>query len=371
MRGIRALIAIALLVGAPAAWAAPVIDCPMRDAPFSIQSPIVDILLNTDAKALVETQAGDLLKTLPPRFFSTTAPTFAAILTMEKLAAMKGTGATDLSTLDAALRKIPVTPGDRIARCARYDNDRPALTLPAGRPRLLLFEKMTGFRDGPSVDAARAAFQAMAKRNGWALVVTDKGGAMRPSVLRRFDAVIWNNVSGDVLTVSQRKAFRAYLESGGGFIGVHGSAGDPASFWNWYVDNLIGARFAGHPMNPQFQDARIALSDAKSPLASGLPNEWVMNDEWYSFTANPRATGADIVATLDESTYSPVGMDGMQLRMGDHPIAWSRCVGKGRMFYSAIGHRPETYDAAPYVRMLENAIRWTGNKSACQTKPVR
>jgi type 1 glutamine amidotransferase len=71
------------------------------------------------------------------------------------------------------------------------------------------------------------------------------------------------------------------------------------------------------------------------------------------------------VLSLDESTYKPDGM-GMDLRMGDHPIAWTKCLGKGRMFYSAIGHLPETYSHPNYVTLLENAITWTGtDKKAC------
>lgn len=68
---------------------------------------------------------------------------------------------------------------------------------------LLLIEKINGFRDSPSVAAAHAAFA--------------------PAILRRFDAVIWHNVSGDVLALSRRRAFQACI----GHVGVHGSAGDP------------------------------------------------------------------------------------------------------------------------------------------------
>ena len=127
---------------------------------------------------------------------------------------------------------------------------------------------MTGFRDGPSVEAANAALRAMAQRNGWALVVTDKGGAITPSILRKFDAVIWNNVSGDVLTVTQRRAFEDYIAKGGGYVGIHGSGGDPVYYWDWYADTLIGARFAGHPMDPQFQDARVLVESSAAALAA-------------------------------------------------------------------------------------------------------
>lgn len=342
--------------------AKPVTDCPLRDAPFSVRSPIIDILLSPAAKALTEQSVPEIYSSLPPRFFSTQAPTFASILTLEAVARRERLPADRIARLDAALRALPVGAADRRARCARYDDDRPAFTLPQGQPRLLLFEKMTGFRDGPSVEAARAAFQAMARRKGWAVVVTDKGGAINRATLDRFDAVIWNNVSGDVLTLRQRAALKVFVERGGGFVAVHGSAGDPSTFWDWYVDGLIGARFAGHPMKPQFQDARVVVEAPDHPIATGLPADWIMNDEWYSFTNNPRAGGAHILATLDERSYAP----GADLTMGDHPIAWTRCVGKGRMFYAAIGHRPETYADPHYGTMLDNAVAWaTTRKRAC------
>ncbi|HEX7820584.1 MAG TPA: ThuA domain-containing protein [Sphingobium sp.] len=357
---ILALAAAVVLSASPAAAkvASKVTDCPLRDTPFSLASPFMDILLSPAASAVVDSEAPGLLAKLPPRFAGKTAPSFAAILTLREASGFLRLGNDKLEAIGEKLKSVPVTQADREARCVRYDNDRPDFTLPAGRPRILLFEKMTGFRDGPSVEAAHAAFVAMAQREGWAMVATDKGGAMTPSILSRFDAVIWNNVSGDVLTLSQRKAFQDYLNRGGGFIGIHGSAGDPVSFWDWYVDTLIGARFAGHPLAKQFQDARIVVEGKNNPVAQGLPAEWVMNDEWYSFRNNPRSSGSTIIATLDEASYAPVGMGTQNLRMGDHPIVWTRCVGRGRIFYSAIGHRPETYSDPRYVTLLENAVGW-------------
>ena len=75
----------------------------------------------------------------------------------------------------------------------------------------LLFEKINGFKDTPSVNAAHAAFIALAERKGWNVVATDKAGVFNPFILRRFDAVVWNNISGDVLTLSQRRAFEFAL----------------------------------------------------------------------------------------------------------------------------------------------------------------
>ena len=358
-------LAAAAMLAPAVASTAPVIDCPNRTAPFSTDSPLIDILLNAQAKSVLESVSPQKLDKAPPTFLGTAPPTFAAILTVRQAFGFIGGDAASVPAVDARLRAIPVTAADKVKRCARYDNDVPKFAMPKGKPRLLLFEKINGFKDVPSVNAAHAAFEAMAARKGWALVATDKGGAFNPRTLAQFDVVIWNNISGDVLTLAQRKAFQAFIKKGGGYLAVHGSAGDPSYFWDWYVDDLLGARFAGHPSDPQFQTARV-VANPKHPLANAVPAEWTMNDEWYSFKTNPRRVGANVLLTLDESTYKVTEQRIPNLAMGsDHPIAWTNCIGRGRMFYSAIGHLPETYSDPRYVSLLEAAVPWAAQKGRC------
>ena len=341
------------------AQAAPVTDCPMRDMPFSVQSPLIDILLNSAAREALEAALATDFSAMPPIVASTNPPSFASILTVREALGWGGLSLELLPLADVALRQIPVNDADRVARCARYDNNLPQFDLPGDGPTILLFEKINGFRDGPSVDAAHAAIMEIAQRKGWQMVSTESGGAINAETLAQFDAIIWNNISGDVLTLSQRQALRDFVEGGGGFVAVHGSAGDPIYYWDWYVDTLIGARFAGHPRDPQFQDARVVVEGTDHPAVADVPAEWVMRDEWYSFQNNPRDSGSRIIARLDESSYLPTAGRPDMVPMGeDHPIAWSRIVGKGRMFYSAIGHLPETYSNANYVAMIEDAVAW-------------
>ncbi len=355
------------LVGLTAMWsaggasAAPLLSCPQANAPFSVDGAMVDVLLSDRATALLRAAYPGKVESLPPLMSGTAAPTFGAIVSIRGLGGWMSWPTAPLAALDADLRKLPVTRADRIARCTRYDDEVPKFTLPRGKPAILVFDKMTGFRDGPSVDAGQRALERIARENGWALVRTDKAGVMRPALLRQFRVVVWNNVSGDVLTVPQRAAFRRYIEAGGGYKGFHGSAGDPLAFWDWYLDTLVGARFLGHPMNPQFQQATVRMEP--SAPAPAVPSEWSLTDEWYSFKANPRASGARVVATLDERSYKPA-----DFAMGaDHPIAWTRQVGRGRSFYSAIGHRPEVYDDARVLEVMRAGIAWAGGLG----KPAR
>jgi len=336
------------------------LDCPLKDAPFTLQSPLMDIMLSEAASAAVNRHMNGVLNNLPENYASTQAPSFSAILNLGNFASMAGIGDEHLHLLDQELHALPVSDSDRQARCARYDDERPKINIPEGYPKILVFEKMTGFRDDPSVTAAAKLLRDMAEQNNWSMVFTDKGGAMHPNILRQFDLVIWNNNSGDVLTLSQRRAFIDYMESGGGYVGIHGAGGDPVYFWDWYTDTLLGTNFIGHSSDPQFQQATVHMeSDLFGINTTDTRQSWQLTEEWYSFRPNPRSTGSTIIATIDESTYNTTGYRGHNIAMGDdHPIAWARCVNKGRSFYSAIGHLPEVYSDPHHKAMLLRAVMW-------------
>ncbi|MCB1688107.1 MAG: ThuA domain-containing protein [Halioglobus sp.] len=230
------------------------------------------------------------------------------------------------------------------------------------RPAVLVFNKTNGFRHEEAIPAADRVFSELAAENGWDVFVTDSADVHDPDSLARFQLVVWNNVSGDVLTLEQRESLQQWLESGGGWLGVHGSGGDLSYDWGWYVDTLIGTQFHGHTLDPQFQDAELVVMDASEPLTEHLGPRWrVPNEEWYAFASNPRDRGCEILLTIDKSSYitrgeiSPGWTDDMT---GEHPQAWRHCQGKGRVFYSAIGHNPETYVLPEYRQLLGKAMRW-------------
>ncbi len=366
----RAALGLAALAFGTVAHAAQgIIDCPLRDAPYSVDTPMMDLMANPAAKAALEKELPVFMKQIPPMFMTTQAPSLSAIMTLR--------GATELlrqpidevrvKQLDTVLAGVAITDEDKKARCARYDNDRPELTLTDADIQVLVFDKVNGFDHGEGTAAATDAVRTIAQQNGWGVSVTNKGGAFTPETLAQFDVVVWNNVSGDVLTLSQRQAFEDYINQGGGFLGIHGSGGDFIYLWDWYLSELLGAQFIGHTMNPHYQDAKVIVEQDINGIGRELQTEWVLNDEWYSFAQSPRSAGASIVATIDESSYEP-GMGGISLRMGeDHPIAWSRCVGDGRAFYTAIGHLPQVYEVEPNIALLERALTWSAavDDAAC------
>ncbi|WP_162527192.1 ThuA domain-containing protein [Sphingomonas solaris] len=248
-----------------------------------------------------------------------------------------------------------------------YETVPPALPAALPEPAILIFSKTNGFREDRAILAANKMFRDIARERGWGVFVTENAAVFNPEQLSRFRAVVWNNASGDVLTLPQRKAFRAYLEAGGGYVGVHGAGGDHTYRWRWYGDDLIGAHFISHTMFPQIQRATIRIADPAHPAMAGLPPAWPRADEWYSFDRSVRARGYRVLATLDEKSYQPTDLFGNDIRMGDdHPIIWTHCVGRGRAYYSALGHAADAY-AEPLVRRsLANAVAWAASEGACR-----
>ncbi len=238
----------------------------------------------------------------------------------------------------------------------------PAMESEMQRPAILIYSKTNGFRHEEAIPAGITALEEIAKANGWSTFATENGAVHNTEQLSSFDAVVWHQVSGDTLDEEQKAAFRSYLKNGGGFVGIHGAGGDFKYAWDWYVETLIGAQFNGHPMGPQFQEATMRIEDRNHPATEHLGETWVRTDEWYSFEASPRGK-VNVLATLDETTYSPRMKMGWlvdrDIGMGeDHPVMWYQCIGKGRAFYSALGHQASAYSEPAYRKVLEGAIRW-------------
>lgn len=235
------------------------------------------------------------------------------------------------------------------------DTVAPALP-PLERERaVLVFSKTNGFRDGEQIEAANTALSRMVEARGWDTYVSENAAVFNPEALARFDVVVLNSNSGNVFTDAQRTAFREWIEAGGGVVALHGAGGDTRYDWDWYVDVLIGAQFIGHTSTPhQFQDAAVLVADTAHPAMRDLPPRWTREDEWYAFDRVPSGHGTRVLARLDENSYAPAP----EQRMGDHPIVWTRCIDRGAVFYSALGHKAGTYAEPLHLQMIEGAIDW-------------
>ena len=243
----------------------------------------------------------------------------------------------------------------------QHDTVAPAIPADLAAPAVLVFSKTNSFRHEDGIVGGAKALQSITRKNHWGMFHTENGAVFNERDLARFDAVVFLNASGDVLNEKQEHAFQSWLEAGGGWLGIH-SAGDSSHLaWQWYRDKLIGANFTAHIMGPQFQTATVVLENHEHPVLRGLPDIWQHEDEWYSWEHSPRVEGFTILAVLDEDSYTPVqkfmGKE-RDLRMGDHPVVWSNCIGSGRSVYAAMGHQAEAFEQVQFRHLIDNALTW-------------
>ena len=251
-----------------------------------------------------------------------------------------------------------------------YDQAAPEITEWMPEPAILVFSKTKGWRHNQGIAGADLFFVELAREKEFGLFTTANGAVFNSTDLARFKLIVFNNVTGDVLSFDQRKAFENWLRNGGGWIGIHGAGDASQEDWRWYQETLIGPRFIGHPEEPQFQVARVETLNSDHPVTLGVSPDWVHKDEWYSFDSRAQDHGATVLFGLDESTYQPRNDaygEVSDLRMGDgainHPIVWVRCTGEGRAFYSAIGHSETSYQDPNNRKLLSNAVDWVTRKT--------
>lgn len=251
-----------------------------------------------------------------------------------------------------------------------HDTTPPALAEDFGADatlRVLVYSKTNAFRHREGIAAAHALFETLAAERDWAVFPTENSAIFRPDLLARFDVVVFASASGDHASDEQDAAFRSWLERGGGWVGIHAAGDGSHEGWSWYAEELVSGRYLGHILGPQTQEARVVVEDRSHPITRDLPPEFRHAEEWYSWDRGAREAGFRVLLTVDESTYTPriraMGQD-VDIAMGDHPIVWSRCVGRGRAAYTAMGHWGDAYEQDYTRALLRNAVEWAAGRGA-------
>ncbi|MDG2304653.1 MAG: ThuA domain-containing protein [Candidatus Binatia bacterium] len=221
--------------------------------------------------------------------------------------------------------------------------------LPAGAPEVLLFSQTKEFRH-ESIEHGTEVLVDEARGRGIRLVPTEEAAVFTDDGLAKFEAVIFFNTTGDVLNDRQQLAFERYVQSGGGFVGIHSAADTErrGNVWPWYT-RLVGAAFLSHPED-NVQQARLRVREGSHSATSHLAETWDRTDEWYDYERfNPNV---NVLLAVDESTYEG-GVTG-----SDHPIAWYHAFDGGRSFYTGLGHTEESFDEDAFLSHVFGGLAW-------------
>jgi len=252
----------------------------------------------------------------------------------------------------------------------------------ASNKSVLVFTKSSGFehdvvkRVGGKPSLVDDTVNELGNRHGFSAGVTKDGRIFDTKEFHSYAAVVFFT-TGDLTALGKdgkppmsakgKQALLDAVRGGMGFVGVHAATDtfhtlpDPADRSNRYVAHgdqedpylrMLGAEFITHGLEPRLQDANLTVNDAKFPGLERVTSPVSFNEEWYSM--KDFMPDLHVILTLDTQ-----GMKGECYQRAPYPVTWARMHGKGRVFYTAMGDRPENWKNKFFLNLLAGGIRWS------------
>lgn len=204
---------------------------------------------------------------------------------------------------------------------------------------------------GHEPELVAKTFEKALKARGLDVRMSDTLEAFEDAAaLKALDVIVPNWTMGDI-SREQWKAVDEAVRSGVGIAGCHGGMGDSMRGclgWQW----MTGGQFVAHPLTGEYE---VRLTEMTNPITACCPAAFPYESEQYYMLIDP---GINVLAV---STHD---CDGHKT---DVPAIWTKTWGKGRVFYSGLGHNAREFVDYPHVlEMTINGIVWAGEgKAAC------
>ena len=170
--------------------------------------------------------------------------------------------------------------------------------------------------------------------------------------LANVDAIFFLGHREIDLTAQQKAELLSFVrDEGKGFVAAH-TATTAFISWPEFAD-MIGGQYDDHPWG--VTTAPVITEDSEFPATRHFPPVFAFTDEFYQTRGFSRDKSR-VLLRLDMSKLprNPT----VRITNGDFPLAWARMYGKGRVFYSSLGHDAKTWDNLDVYRMYFEAIKW-------------
>lgn len=170
--------------------------------------------------------------------------------------------------------------------------------------------------------------------------------------LANVDAIFFLGHREVDLSAQQKADLLTFVKEGRGFVAAHTAT---TAFESWpEFGELIGARYDGHPWNTAY--GSVINEDPAFPATKHFPQAFALTDEFYQ----AREYSRDKIRVLLRLDVSKMPANSEVHRTdGDFPLAWAKMYGKGRVFYSSLGHGSSTWDNPDVYRMYFEALKWS------------
>lgn len=225
---------------------------------------------------------------------------------------------------------------------------------------LLIVGEEKGYRH-EAVSHAAATLERLGRESGlWSTTIrTDTEALTKKKLeynaknLNDFDAVLFYTGGELEMNAEQKAALLSFVhDDGKGFIGVHSAA---ITFADWpEYREMIGGFYDEHPWVTF--DAPIVVEDANFPGMQQWPKEFVLKDEIYQMSDWSRQN-VRVLMRLDAGKID-LKNPHVHRKDLDFAVAWAKMYGKGRVYYSTLGHVEQNWDDPRLQQMYVGAIKW-------------
>lgn len=224
------------------------------------------------------------------------------------------------------------------------------------RPRIFIVTQVAPYQDGPAgvhgvLGQASTALEELAWIAGLEPLPTSDVAQIPPEHLDRGGVLALFTIGETPWSQAQRGAIRdAVVEGRLAILGIH-SATDACRDWDFY-SLLLGARFDGHPWT---QDLVVQVVDRTHPSTQHLDEEWNWKDEVYLFSG--LRGDANVLLRVAPGQLD-MEVPGAHTPACGFPLAWCFTEGRGRVFYTSLGHFPRAWESPEYLRHVQGGLSW-------------
>jgi type 1 glutamine amidotransferase len=241
-------------------------------------------------------------------------------------------------------------------------NDDLRLTVKDGKATAVLNGKPIDFKSYSVTTPClvEQTFLDLGSRHGIDVVCSqDSRSEITAENLAKFDAVFFYTTGELPLSAEQKRDLLDFVRSGKGFAGSH-CATDTFYQWPEYGE-MIGAYFDGHPWTKKIN---VIVEDPKSPATRHLGPSFQINDEIYQFRAPYDRGKLHVLMRMDMTNETPG-----KRQDKDNALSWIKEHGKGRVFYTALGHRDEVWKDERFQQHVLGGLRWIMRLEEADARP--
>ena len=160
------------------------------------------------------------------------------------------------------------------------------------------------------------------------------------------------------ITPEQEKGLEEAVKSGVGLAGWHGGMADSFRS-NTEYEFMVGGQWVAHPGG--VIDYEVNIIDHGDPITKGLA-DFKMNSEQYYMQVDP------INEVLATTTFS--GEHASWIKGAVMPVIWKKMYGKGRVFYTSLGHVAKDFDVPQAREIVKRGMLWAARVSGEDAKPT-